>query len=341
MKKNKVTRRNFIKGAVGTGVALAGTNLLTACSEYDAKGLPTVELGTTGVRIPQIAMGLGSRFCSVSDEEEAHKILCYALDNGLYYWDTAYIYENTQNGVVSEERIGKILKDRRDEIFISTKVTSRNPDEAMRQIEGSLKRLQTDRLDMLKIHSIESMEDVELISKKGGLIDIVQRMKAEGITRLVGFSGHNNAAALTAMAERGDFDSMLMAMNHYNGTKNPQERLEMAIPAAYKNGMGVMLMKVVRPKENILSIQIPDLVRFALSLNGPNGLIVGMDSLNVVKSNLDILRNFEPMTTEEKVKFAGMLAPYFNHQNLEWMEESYADGRWKNTYTGLRMTKKA
>ncbi len=340
MEKKNVTRRTFIKGAVGTGVVLASTNLLTSCNEYDAKGLPTTELGTTGVRIPRIAMGLGSRFCSVTNEDEALNFLTYALDNGLYYWDTAYIYENTQNGVVSEKRIGKIIKDRRDEIFMSTKVTSRNPDEAMRQIEGSLKRLQTDRLDMLKIHSIESMDDVKLISKKGGLIDIVQRMKAEGVTRFVGFSGHNNAAALTAMADRGDFDSMLMAMNHYNGTTNPQQRQELAIPAAHQKGMGVMLMKVVRPKENIQSIQIPDLVRFALSLNGPDGLIVGMDSLDVVKSNLDILRNFEPMPFEEKVKFAGLLASYFNHQNLEWMEKSYADGLWKNTYTGLRLIKK-
>lgn len=341
MEEKNLSRRTFIKGTVGAGVLLASSSALIGCKKYDSKGLPTTYLGSTGVEIPKIAMGLGSRFCSVSDEDKAMEILTYSLDNGLYYWDTAHIYENTENGAISEVRIGKILKDRRDEIFISTKVTDRDPDKAMRQIEGSLKRLQTDRLDMLKIHSIESMDDVELISKKGGLIDIVHRLKEEGVTRFVGFSGHNHAEALTAMANRGDFDSMLMALNHYNGTTNPQLRQEMAIPAAREKGMGVMLMKVVRPKENIQAIQTPDLVRFALSLNGPDGLIVGMDSLDVVKSNLEILRNFEPMSAEEKVKFAGLLAPYFNHQNLEWMEDTYSDGNWKKSWTGLRMINQA
>ncbi|MDX9881556.1 MAG: aldo/keto reductase [Prolixibacteraceae bacterium] len=340
MRKN-LSRRTFIKGTVGAGLVLASSGTLVGCKKYDSKGLPTIFLGSTGVKIPLIAMGLGSRFCSVSDEEEALRILTYALDNGLYYWDTAHIYKNTENGAVSEERIGKVLKYRRDEIFISTKVTNRDPNEAMRQIEKSLKRLQTEKLDMLKIHSIESMEDVELISRKGGLIDIVQRMKAEGVTRFVGFSGHNHAAAMKAMADRGDFDSMLIAMNHYNGTTNPQLRQEMAIPAALEKRMGVMLMKAVRPKENIPSIQVPGLIRFALSLNGANGLIVGMDSLDVVESNLQILRSFTPMSSEEKTKMAGLLSPYFNHQNLDWMEENYSDGHWKNQWTGLRMIREA
>jgi predicted aldo/keto reductase-like oxidoreductase len=90
--------------------------------------------------------------------------------------------------------------------------------------------------------------------------------------------------------------------------------------------MGVMLMKTVRPKETIAGMDPAGLVRFALSLEGPDGIIVGMDSKKVVQSNLDILRNFKPMTQEEKVKYASALTPFFNHHNLDWMNPVYRDG---------------
>ena len=160
---------------------------MIACNEHDAKGLPTTVLGKTGGRVPHIALGLGNRFCEIDNPEESDKLLGYALDNGLYYWDTVHIYENTKNGVISEERIGRILKYRRAEVFISTKVTSREPGEAMKQIEGSLKRLQTDHLDILKIHNIKNMDDVDKVSEKGNLIDIFSRMKEEGVARFIGF----------------------------------------------------------------------------------------------------------------------------------------------------------
>ncbi len=95
------------------------------------------------------------------------------------------------------------------------------------------------------------------------------------------------------MAEKGIFDSMLMAMNHYGGDK--EQRQEFAIPAAKAQGMGVMLMKVVRPRETVKELDPKDLIRYALSLNGPDGIVLGMDSLDVVNSNLEILRNFKPM----------------------------------------------
>ncbi|MDD2380574.1 MAG: aldo/keto reductase [Mariniphaga sp.] len=326
--KNRLTRRTFIKGTIGAGVALSSVNLLSGCAGYDAKGLPTAMLGSTGVRIPRMALGLGSRFCNIDKEDEALEMLSYALDNGLYYWDTAHTYVNTKNGVISEERLGKIVKERRDEIFLSTKISARNPDQAMKEIEGSLKRLQTDHLDILKIHSIESQEDIDEMSQKGHLIDILQKMKDEGVARFIGFSGHGNAGAMTAMAQRGDFDSMLIAMNHWNRKANPQQRQEQAIPKALEKGMGVMLMKAVRPRETVKELKTTDLIKFALSVPGPNGVVVGVDSLEVVKSNLEILRNFTPMDNEQLEKFAMALDPFFKGNNLPWMNRSYCDGHW-------------
>jgi hypothetical protein len=336
MENSNYSRRKFIKGTIGTGLLIAGSGLIPSCNifrmsgssaAYDSKGLPTAMLGRTGVRIPRIAIGLGSRFCTIERAEDAYDLLNYALDNGLYYWDTAWAYENKKLGFTSEERLGEVLKTRRNEIFISTKVTSRDPDEAMRQIEASLKRLQTDHVDMLKIHDIQS-PDMTKLSEKGSLIDVISKLKEQGITRFIGYSGHTEAEAMKFMADKGVFDSMLMAMNHWNIATNPQKRQELAIPAAKAKGMGVMLMKVVRPREAIKELDAKDLVRYALSLKGPDGIVLGMDSLEVVKSNLEILRNFKPFNDAKMQEMAMQLSPFYNHENLPWMKSGYNDGNW-------------
>jgi hypothetical protein len=117
MEKNNFSRRKFIKGTIGAaGLVMVGAEFLPSntlfraigsSSTYDDKGLPTAILGRTGVRIPRIAIGLGSRFCNIKNPEESYNLLNYALDNGLYYWDTAWFYENTKLGIVSEERAGQ------------------------------------------------------------------------------------------------------------------------------------------------------------------------------------------------------------------------------------------
>jgi len=347
MERLNFSRRNFIKGTIGTGFLVAGAGLMPSCkifrmsastSVYDAKGLPTVEFGKTGVRVPRIVCGLGSRFCHLESEEEAQQLLNYTLDNGLYYWDTAFAYDNTigtppgkkrsSRLVTSEERLGSVVSVRRKEIFLSTKVTSRDPNEAMRQIETSLKRLQTDHLDQLMIHDVQSMADVKKLSEKGNLIDILQRLKEQGLTRFIGFSGHTGAGAMKAMTERGDFDTMLIAMNHWNAANNPQNRFEMAVPAAKAKGMGVIMMKVVRPRETITNLKPNDLIAYALSLKGPDVIVLGLDSIDVVNSNLEILRNFKPLDEVKMKEMAHELTPFYNHENLPWMKPGYCDGNW-------------
>jgi predicted aldo/keto reductase-like oxidoreductase len=330
------SRRKFIKCTLGAGVAIAGTQTVFSQHttlehsrnvvdiQYDAKGLPTSVLGKTGIVIPKMAIGLGSRFLNIPTLDEAIEMCNYALDSGLYYWDTAHDYVNAATGAVSEERLGHIIKHRRKEIFLSTKISARDPEKAKAQIEESLKRLQTDHVDMLKIHSVESLEDVNDICKNGRVLDLFSKMKNVGVTRFIGFSGHGNAQALKAMVDTGRFDSMLFAMNHYGDNK--ENRQGTLIPSAKQRGMGVMLMKTVRPKETIQGIDPNELVRFALSLDGPDGIAVGMDSKKVVESNLNLLRNFKPMNDAEKSKYAMFLSPYFRHKNLEWMRNGYRDG---------------
>lgn len=329
MNKSKLCRRNFIKGTIGAGIVFSGSPFFTSCIDfkpYDAKGLPTSVLGKTGVEFPRIALGLGSRFCTIDSEEDALGMLTFALDNGLYYWDTAHIYENKKNGVISEDRIGKIVKHRRNEIFLSTKVTSRNPDEAKKQIEISLKRLQTDKLDILKIHAVDSLEDIDQMSKKGQLIEIVHRMKEEGVARFIGFSGHGDAEAMKIMAHRGDFDTMLIAMNHWGKHKN--NRKDISIPEALEKNLGVMVMKAIRPKDKNPDFNGKELIRYALSLDGPSGLVLGMDGKKIVQKNLELLRNFKPMNAIEKNNMADLLQPFFKSKDLDWMQHGYRDGKW-------------
>lgn len=326
MENKSLTRRGFLRKTLATGVAITGLSSFSTPNGFDPKGLPTVVFGKTGVRIPRISIGLGSRFCSVSDEDEAQEILTYALDNGIFYWDTANSYTNSSLGVVSEERIGKVLRRRRNEVFLSTKVAAREPDEAQRQVEASLKRLQTDYLDNLMIHSVTTVEDVDRLSRKGGIIDLVTRLKEEGVTRNIGFSGHSDASAMKLMMDRGDFDDVLFAMNQYGDYS--QERQETILPAALDKNLGILLMKVVRPKETVSGITANDLIRFALSIDGPSALVLGMDSLDIVKSNIEILKNFTPMTAAERSAMLSSLSPYFIDKNLEWVQPSYRDGHW-------------
>jgi len=326
--KESYSRRNFIKTTLGAGVVIAGSRYgynpaTDNISRYDAKGLPTSILGNTGVVVPRIAIGLGSRFLNIESLDEALEMCSYALDNGLYYWDTAHTYVNAKTGAVSEERLGHIVKSRRNEIFLSTKIASREPESAKLEIEESLRRLQTDHLDMLKIHAVESVDEVNNLCRKGGVLDVISRYREEGITRFIGLSGQGNAAALKAMIDTGRFDSMLFAMNHYTTGQDRQGDL---IPAAKAKGMGIMLMKSVRPKETIQDLKAEDLVRYALSLDGPTGIAIGMDSKKVVDSNLQILRNFRPMDKQEMTRYAMILSPFFRHENLEWMRTGYHDG---------------
>lgn len=324
--KNLLTRRGFIQKTLAAGAAVTGLASFGNLAVYDPKGLPTIAFGKTGVRIPRVGMGLGSRFCSVADEDESLAILSFALDNGLYYWDTANSYLDRSNGVVSEERIGKILRHRRDAIFLSTKVASRDAGEAARQFETSLDRLQTGYVDNLMIHDVSTVEDVERITRKGGVMDLLNNLKDKGLTRFIGFSGHAGAEAKKLLIERGNFDNVLFAMNQWGDYS--ESRQELVLPAATERGLGIMLMKVVRPKETVSGITAPELVRFALSLEGPSGLVLGMESIEVVKSNIELLRNFTPMTAAEKSYVASVLSPFFREESLEWSDPGYRDGHW-------------
>jgi aryl-alcohol dehydrogenase-like predicted oxidoreductase len=330
MSDNLISRRALLKGTVAATAALAIRPNMGAAeqpaSPFDAKGLPTRKLGKTGVRVPLIGLGNGSRFCAVKDEDKALEILTYGLDHGLYYWDTAHDYGNED--VISEERLGKILKHRRKEVFLATKVGAREPDEAKRHIEESLTRLQTDRLDILQVHQVVSVEDVDEIAKKGGVLDVVRQMRDQGVAKYIGFTGHSSAEGMAAAAKRYDFDTMLVALNHYReeGWEKGQDFENKAVPIAAEKGLAVMLIKVIRPRETVEDLAPKDLIRYALSLKHVNAAVIAHDSLDVLKKNIALLKEFKPLDAERMDKLRGELAPFYRHEGLAWMRPSYRDG---------------
>jgi predicted aldo/keto reductase-like oxidoreductase len=331
MNKNSVGRRDFLKTCLAATAAVGGlvpkTSLASAekgasDASYDAKGLPTRILGRTGVAVPIIGFGGGSRFCRIEDPEKSVEVITHALDHGLYYWDTANQYGGKD--FKSEERYGLVLKNRRREVFLATKVGERTYDGAMRQLEESLKRLQTDHLDIYQVHSVESPADVEAIGAKGGILEALRKLREQKVTRFIGFSGHADAEAMTALINRFDFDTMLIALNHYAERKGDFEKG--AIPAAAAKNMGIMAIKVIRPQETVAGVKPDELIRYALSLEHLHSAVIGHDSLDVLKKNIELVKNFQKMSAAEMQDMRMRLEPFFAGSRLPWMQPGYTDG---------------
>jgi hypothetical protein len=340
MSRTNIRRREFLKtmvaaAAAGTTVPSLGGTVPTgergtvpsgdspdARPAYDAKGLPTAILGKTGVAVPRIGIGLGSRYCAVENEDTAHEILQAALDQGFYYWDTAYNYTN--KSIVSEARLGRVLAGRRKEVFLATKFEERTYDGVMRQLDESLKRLRTDHLDLYQVHLVESMADLDTLGLRGGALDALRKIKDQKIARFIGFSGHADAAAMAEAARRHDFDTMLIALNHYEERRGDLERG--AIPAAAARKMGVMIIKAIRPRETVQGLAPADLIRYSLTLPLVHAAVVGTDSVDVVRKNAALLRDFRPLSPEEMTKLSVKLEPFFAGNHMPWMQPGYRDG---------------
>src|ERR1700751_2823212 len=159
----EISRREFLEN-VGIGAA-ASTSLLllrdVASAETGKNVLPTRTLGRSGAKVSILAFGCGSRFLMYKDEDSATAILNRAIDLGITYFDTAYAYGDGE----SETRVGRVMATRRKDVWLATKIPDRTRDEFMRRLEGSLKRLQTDHVDLVHIHSLGKPEDLAKIEE--------------------------------------------------------------------------------------------------------------------------------------------------------------------------------
>lgn len=301
---NKLSRRHFLGGAVVTAVAV------NAAGAPNDKTLPTRVLGRTGQRVTILAMGCGSRLLSYNDEEKAVEALNLALDLGIGYLDTAQNYGSGR----SETWVGKVMKDRRKGVFLATKIGVRKSDEAMRNMEASLKRLNTDHLDLVHIHALRDENDLEQIEAQSGVLQALYKMRDQKMTRFIGITCHYDPAVLKMALERHDFDCTQMALNaalqgFTNGPKgmivNPAMKPSfetIALPVAKKKNLGVIAMKVAGQDEllgeSAGKSRIEKLLQYSLSLP-MTAAVVGMPKVEYVRQNVELARAFKPMPKNE------------------------------------------
>jgi len=321
-----ISRREFL------GTAAAG---LTAGSlgADSAKSLPTRMLGKTGARVSMLAFGAGSRFLGYEDDE-AIQVLQKALDAGITYIDTADDYGR---GHLSEQRIGKAIKGRRNGVFIATKLTNRDGKESQRIVEESLKALQVDRVDLLHIHQLMSEDDLAIIEAKGGVLDQLHKIRDQKMTRFIGISCHADPVALKAALERHDFDCTQMALNagmvammNGGGKKGmvPNPAMKpcfetLALPVAVRKKMGILGMKVFAQDHLIGQAEPQKLLYYTLSLP-VTAAVVGMPKPELIDENVRLVKAFKPLPASEMKSMSSTLSQK-NKQALERFFRHHVD----------------
>jgi aryl-alcohol dehydrogenase-like predicted oxidoreductase len=306
MKNEKVTRREFIEQTTLT-VASATTlpTRLADKAEAAKTKLPQRVLGRTGIKVSLLAFGCGSRFLMYKDEDEAQRILHHVVDSGITYLDTAMSYGNGQ----SEERVGRFLKTRRKEVFLATKVkeSARTYDAVMREVEQSLKRLQTNQVNLLHLHSLKDDKDLELIESKNGALKALYELRRQKIAHFIGMTSHTDGAVMAKAIEHNDLDCVQMAMNPARALQFE----ELALPAARKKNLGVILMKVTAQEKLVGTgagkAHIEPLIRYALTLP-VSAAVIGMPKAEFIDQNIAIARSFQPMSADEMSKLRMQLA---------------------------------
>src|SRR5579872_6112164 len=185
-----ISRRQFLEN-VGLGAAAATTllSLKEIAGAQQEKGiLPSRTLGRTGAKVSILAFGCGSRFLMYKDEDSAAAILNRAIDLGITYLDTAYSYGDGE----SETRVGKVMATRRKEVWLATKIPDRTRDAFMQRLEGSLKRLQTDHVDLLHIHSLGKADSLAQIEAPNGALKGLLEAKEQKMARFIGMTSHTD-----------------------------------------------------------------------------------------------------------------------------------------------------
>ncbi|HYM78216.1 MAG TPA: aldo/keto reductase [Candidatus Dormibacteraeota bacterium] len=293
----EISRREFLEN-VGLGAA-AGTSLLllkdVASALPENNVLPSRTLGRTGAKVSILAFGCGSRFLMYKDEDSATAILNRAIDLGITYLDTAYSYGDGE----SETRVGRVMATRRKDVWLATKIPDRTRDDFLRRLEASLKRLQTDHVDLVHIHSLGQADDLAKIEAKDGALKGLMEAREQKMARFAGMTSHTNGEVMARAIERHDLDCVQMALN---ASRNGRFE-ELALPAANTKNLGVIAMKVTGQEflvgEGAGKADMNSLLRYSMSLPVTTA-VVGMPKPEMLAHNIETARAFSPLSDPEK-----------------------------------------
>jgi aryl-alcohol dehydrogenase-like predicted oxidoreductase len=291
-----LTRRKFVKLAAATSIAVGAGSL--ACGSTSEAGMPHRPLGRTGERVSAIGLG-GYHIGKQPDEQESIRLIRSAIDGGITFMDNCWDY----NGGASEIRMGKALRDGyRENVFLMSKIDGRTKDSAALQIDDSLQRLQTDRVDLMQFHEIIRMEDPDRIFAEGGAIEAMQAAQQAGKIRYIGFTGHKDPLIHLRMLKiatnhKFRFDAVQMPLNvmdaHFRSFEHE------VLPLLLRDEIGVLGMKAFGDPFILRSNTVAPIECLHYVLNLPvSTVITGIDSVQVLEQDLQAARTFTPLSQE-------------------------------------------
>jgi aryl-alcohol dehydrogenase-like predicted oxidoreductase len=284
--------------------------------------METRPFGRTGQSFPILSLGaqriVDEEGCT---EEQALEILNTALDRGIRYFDTAWIYSAGQ----SEERVGMVAKHRRAEMWIATKTWDTTRDGARRQLEQSLTRLQTDHVNEWRLHNVWGFDRLDAMTGKGGALEAAVQAREEGLVRNISISGHTDPQVQIEALRRFPFDTALVAvsvLDHFI-----YSFAEEFLPVAAQKSIGVVGMKIFGYKS--LAPVADRALRYALGLPLTT-VIAGCSKLSELEADLAVAESFKPMTGPERLAFFREVLPMVKPENMPWKAAEWGNPtEWK------------
>ncbi len=291
-------RREFLKGVSAVGIASSvGKGSMAQSSQRD---MPYRMLGRTSQRVSAIGMGGFHIGQPHIDEAESIRLIRSAIDRGINFLDNSWDY----NGGQSEIRMGKALRDGyRTKVFLMTKLDGRTREEAAKQIDESLKRLQTDHVDLMQHHEVIRFEDPDRIFAPGGAHQAVLEAKKAGKVRYIGFTGHKDPHVhlytLKVAADHGfRFDAVQMPLNVMDAHFRSFEKL--VLPKLIEAGIGVLGMKSMGDSIILKSKTVTAMECLHYAMNLPTSVVItGIDSRRVLDQAFEAARSFHSMTSDQ------------------------------------------
>lgn len=293
---DQTTRRDFLKqAAAGATLAALAENVLAQTRSSSATGMPTRVLGRTGERVSILCLG-GWHLGSIKDDAAAVRLVQTSIDEGMTFLDNCWDYHDGR----SEELMGRGLEGRRDKAFLMTKNCERDYAGSMRCLEDSLRRLRTDRIDLWQFHEMVYDNDPDWVFEKGGIKAAREAQKA-GKVRFIGFTGHKDPRIhLKMLGKPHDWDAAQMPINaldaHYRSFQKE------VVPACLKKNVGVIGMKGFGGGDGIArGAGLTPAEAYRYSLSQPvASQVVGMTSLEQLKENVALARDFKPLSDAER-----------------------------------------
>jgi len=295
------------------------------------RDIPYRTLGRTAEKVSAIGVG-GFHLGLISDADESVRIVRTAIDHGITFLDNCWDYNEGQ----SEIRMGKALKDGyRHRAFLMTKVDGRSKKEAAKQIEQSLRRLQTDHVDLMQFHEVIRFEDPDRIFAADGAIEAFLEAKQAGKLRFIGFTGHKDPHVHLYMLETAarhnfQFDTVQMPLNlmdaHFRSFQHH------VLPVLVKNNIGVLGMKSVGAGVILQSKTVTAIECLHYAMNLPTSVVItGMDKMEILEQAIQAARTFRPLSEDEVAKLLAKTAPVAAYGKFELFKTtSHHDSAAKN-----------